>query len=186
MMDPYTLAAAPHNYMATVKTSSRESESIAHRLITKKYENISVIRMKEILQKMNDLLSQISVAIKATAMIAILSGILVLAGAIAAGFRQRVYESVILKVVGAVRPQILRAYILEYLMVGLIVATIALGLGGLAGWLVITQLWNMQFTWLPVPIFITLATSLVVTLGFGLASSFKALSVPPNTVLRTE
>ncbi|WND03373.1 FtsX-like permease family protein [Temperatibacter marinus] len=186
IFDPYTLSVAPHTLMATVKTTNAEAERTAHRLITKKYENVSVIRMKEILQKLNDLLSQMSVAIKGTALIAILSGILVLAGAIAAGFRQRVYESVILKVVGAVRSQILKAYILEYLMVGLIVALIALALGGLAGYVVVTQVWQMQFTWLPVPIMITLATSLVVTLGFGLMGSFRALAVSPNSVLRNE
>ena len=112
--------------------------------------------------------------------------VLVLAGAIAAGFRQRVYESVILKVVGAVRNQILRAYLLEYTLIGLVTATIALGLGSLVGWVVVSQVMELEFTFLPVPMIATVLTSLFVTVFFGLASSYRALSVKPNAVLRTE
>lgn len=186
MFDPYTLSQAPHTMMATVKTDSAAAEKAAYKLVTDTYANVSVVRMKEILQKVNDLLNQISIAIKGTAAIAILSGIFVLAGAIAAGFRQRVYESVIMKVVGAVRRQILTAYIIEYLLVGLIVAVIALGLGGLASWFVVAKQFDMTFTFLPVPVTITLITSLLATLGFGLISSFRALAVRPNTILRGE
>lgn len=186
IFDPYTLAQAPHTFMASLSTQTPAAEKAAFKVVTDNFANVSVIRMKEILQRVNDLLSQISVAIKWTAVVAILSGVLVLAGAIAAGFRQRVYESVILKVVGAVRRQILWAYVLEYMMVGLIVAFIALGIGGLAGYAVVTQGWEMQFQWLPVPVFTTLIVSLLFTMGFGLSSSLRALSVRPNTILRNE
>ena len=185
LFDPYTLSQAPHTYMATLKASG-PAENEAHTLITRDYPNITAVRMKEVLSSVNNMVAQISTAVNATATVSIIAGILVLAGAIAAGFQQRVYESVILKVVGAVRSQILRAYLLEYVLIGMVTATIALMLGTLAGWVVVEQFMEMEFTFLPGPMLFTVAVSLAITVLFGLGSSFRALSVKPNAVLRTE
>lgn len=185
LFDPYTLKAAPHTFMATLKATD-EAERNAHSVITTKFPNVTAVRMKEVLSSVNTMVEQVGVAVEATALVAIIAGILVLAGAIAAGFQQRVYESVILKVVGAVRSQILRAYLLEYVLIGLVTASIALGLGTLTGWIVVEMVMQMEFTFLPMPMIITVAVSLLVTVVFGLGSSFRALSVKPNAVLRTE
>ncbi|GHF12047.1 glycosyl transferase family 1 [Kordiimonas sediminis] len=185
LFDPNTLKAAPHTFMATLKADT-QTEEIAHAALTQQFENITAIRMKEVLSTVNTLLEQIGIAVRATALVAIIAGVFVLAGAIAAGFRQRVYESVILKVVGAVRSQILRAYLLEYMMIGLITSAIAIGLGCLAGYVVVAQVMDMTFTLLPAPVVITVCVSLFVTILFGLGSSFRALSVKPNEALRNE
>ena len=185
LFDPHTLRAAPHTYMATLKASG-DAEVAAHRAITQKFPGVTAVRMKEVLSSVNTMMEQIGIAVRATAAVAIVAGILVLAGAIAAGFRQRVYESVILKVVGAVRSQILSAYMLEYALIGLITAVIALALGSLVGWIVVDMVMEMQFSFLPWPMIFTVAVSLFVTVLFGLGSSFRALSIKPNQVLRTE
>lgn len=185
LFDPYTLKAAPHTYMATLKAGG-DAEVEAHKVITNKFPSVTAVRMKEVLSSVNVMMEQIGIAVRATAAVAIIAGILVLAGAIAAGFRQRVYESVILKVVGAVRRQILGAYLLEYALIGLITATVALALGSLAGWLVVEFVMEMEFTFLPWPMVFTVTASLLITVLFGLGSSFRALAAKPNQVLRTE
>ncbi|WP_417449888.1 ABC transporter permease [Kordiimonas sp.] len=185
LFDPNTLKAAPHTYMATLKAGG-DAEVVAHRAITSKFPGVTAVRMKEVLSSVNTMMEQIGIAVRATAAVAIIAGILVLAGAIAAGFRQRVYESVILKVIGAVRGQILGAYLLEYALIGLITATIALALGSLAGWLVVEFVMEMEFSFLPWPMVFTVTVSLLITVLFGLGSSFRALSAKPNQVLRTE
>jgi putative ABC transport system permease protein len=185
MFDPNTLKAAPHTFMATMKATTK-GEVLANKLLTANYPSVTVIRMKEVLTSLNKMVGQISAAVQATALVSIVAGVLVLAGAIAAGFRQRVYESVILKVVGAVRAQILKAYLLEYALIGIITAVIALGLGSLVGYLVVAKVMEMSFTFLPVPMIQTVSASLVVTVTFGIASSFRALSIKPNEILRNE
>ncbi len=185
LFDPYTLQAAPHSYMATLKTTGN-TETETYQALTGKFTNVTAVRMKEVLSSVNEMMTQVSTAVRATAFVAIIAGVLVLAGALAAGFRQRVYESVILKVVGAVRKQILTAYLMEYALIGLVTALIALTLGGLAGWAFISLAMKMPFTLLPEPMILTVASSLIVTICAGLASTLKILSVRPNQVLRTE
>lgn len=185
MLDPHTMTAAPHGFMASVR-ATKEAEAGAYNTLTKAFPAVTAIRVKEVIDRVNVMLVQIGVAIRATSLVAIVAGIFVLAGAIAAGFQQRVYDAVILKVVGAVRSQILKAYLLEYLVIGLITAIIALFLGGLAGYLVVDKVMEMNFILLPGVMAITVFASLAVTIIFGLMSSVKALAVRPNTVLREE
>ena len=66
------------------------------------------------------ILETIGVALRSTATVTLLAGLLVLAGAIAAGHRRRVYDAVVLKVLGATRWRVLRAFLLEYGLLGLV------------------------------------------------------------------
>jgi len=185
LFDPHTLKAAPHTYYATLSASGTAEEA-AYATLTLAFPGVTVVRMKDVLSSVNDVVGSISTAVDATSAIAVISGILVLAGAIAAGFRQRVYESVILKVVGAVRSQILWAYTLEFIAIGLVTALIALALALLAGWATTTLLWEQDFIPQIWPMLIVVVVALVVTVGAGLASSWRALGYRPNQVLREE
>ena len=171
--------------MASIHATG-EAEGRAYNTLTKAFPAVTAIRDKEVIDKVNAMLVQIGVAVRVTSLVAIVAGVFVLAGAIAAGFQQRVYDAVILKVVGAMRGQILRAYLLEYIALGLITAVIALFLGSLAGYMVVAQVMEMKFILLPLPMAITVFASLGVTITFGLMSSIKALGVRPNQVLREE
>ena len=119
-----------------------------------------------------------------TASVAILAGIAVLIGAIAAARQARTYDSVILKTLGATRRQILAAQALEYALLALMLAALALGLGTLAAWYVITGVF--EFRWAPdwFTVLATLGSGALLTLGIGLLGSLPVLSVRPAQALR--
>jgi putative ABC transport system permease protein len=123
-------------------------------------------------------------AIGSAASIAIFSGIAVLIGAVAASRQARIYDSVILKLLGATRRQILSAQAIEYTILALLLSAVALALGLLAGWFVITQIF--EFTWQPdwLVVFVTLGVGALVTLGIGLLGSIPVLSAKPARALR--
>src|SRR3546814_17621099 len=85
-----------------------------------------------------------SQASAAAAGIAIRAGIAVLIGAIAASRERRVYDSVILKLLGATRGQILGAQGMEYAVLAAILAVLALGLGLAGAWYVVRQLFELE------------------------------------------
>ncbi len=180
---PGTLEQAPHSYIATVKAQGAAEEAV-YRAITDRFANVSAIRMKEVLQQIDLVLTNIAFAVRAASAVTLLAGILVLAGAIVAGHRRRVREAVLLKVLGATRLDVLRLYLVEYALVGLVAASVATGLGWLSAWLVVTKVMASDWEALPLTMALTALGGVVVTVGLGLAGTWRALSVPPARVLR--
>lgn len=183
IFDPVSLAGAPHTFMASLKAEDG-AENLVHRTLTDAYPNVTAIRMKEILTSIDNILVQIRSAVNYTGALAILAGILVLGGALAAGYRFRVYDSVILKILGAVRSDILSAFVLEYILLGLITGALALIFGGLSSYLVIEYVMEMDFILFPGIAILTVLASLVITLLFGMLNTWKALGEKPTKILR--
>lgn len=183
IVDPKTLKSAPFTYVATVKTLPGDEAEI-YRELYQKFPSVSIIRMKDILENALILLGKISGAIDVMAAITILSGILVLAGAIAAGHKARIYDAAVLKVVGATRRDILTAYVIEFVLLGSLTGVIAIVLGSLGAYSVITTM--MEMSWqLPFAIPVgTVTGSVLVTLIFGMVSIWLAMSARPSQVLR--
>lgn len=180
---PGALEGAPHTFMASLRLAEGAEEA-AHRILTDAFPNITVIRMKEILTSIDRILVQIRTAVDATGSLAILAGILVLGGALAAGYRFRLYDSVILKMLGAVRRDVLRAFLLEYALLGLITGLLALLFGSLAAWLVVAKVMEMEFTLFLGTAAATVLAALLITVVFGLCSTWRALGAKPLRVLR--
>ena len=93
---PGTFDAAPHNMVATVAVPPKAEAGLA-RSIPRAFPSASLIQVRDVVSQVTTLLTQMSQAIAAAASIAILAGIAVLIGAIAASRERRVYDSVILK-----------------------------------------------------------------------------------------
>jgi putative ABC transport system permease protein len=131
------------------------------------------------------MLSQLAVAVRAAASVAILAGIAVLVGALAASRRARTYDSVILKMLGATRPRILAAQAAEFAALALLVSLVALALGSAAGWWVVVRIFELD--WAPDwgTVGATLALGATVTLVLGLLGSLPALAARPARALRT-
>ncbi len=185
VFDHNALAGAPHSHLATAKALD-SAELDLFRAITSKFPNISVVRMKEALQTVSKILEQLSSAVTATASVTLVSGILVLAGAFAAGHRKRVYDSVILKVLGATRKDIFRIFVLEYALLGLVTSIIAAAAGWLAAYVVITEVLEAKWLDLPGTVAGTILISVFVTILFGLFGSWRALGEKPAPILRSE
>lgn len=186
VFSPSSLRGAPHSLAATITTrSSKPSEGRLTRALLSAFPSISIIEVGEVVGQVTLLLGQMATAIILTGSVAILAGIAVLIGAIAASRQARAYDSVILKTLGATRWQILGAQAIEYALLATILAMVALGLGLVAAWFVIVRIF--EFTWSPDWILVTatLAAGGVLTLAIGLLGSIPLMSVRPARALRS-
>jgi len=116
--------------------------------------------------------------------VTLIAAVLVLAGALATGHRHRVYDAVVLKMLGATRWRLLAAYALEYLAVGLATAVVGVAAGSLAAYMVMTEVMNLSFVWLPLPALAATLGAAGLTIAFGLIGTFSALGQKPAPVLR--
>jgi putative ABC transport system permease protein len=180
---PGTLEAAPHSFMATIAMPEAEERPFA-RAVSRAFPTVSAIRVKEVAATVAGMLAQLAVAVRAAASVAILAGIAVLVGALAASRRARTYDSVILKMLGATRGRILAAQAAEFAALGLVVSLVALGLGTAAGWWVVVKLFELD--WAPDwgAVIATLALGVLVIFVLGLLGSLPALAARPARALR--
>jgi len=183
IFSPNALEGAPHSFMATVELPESR-ESALNRAVTRAFPSASLIRIKEVIATVSDLLAQLATAVRAAASVAVAAGIAVLIGAIAAARRARIYDSVLLKLLGATRAQVLGAQAVEYALLAALISLVALTFGSAAGWYVVTHV--LELEWAPDwPIVLaTLAGGALLTLGLGLAGSLPALTARPARALR--
>jgi putative ABC transport system permease protein len=186
VFSPGILEGAPQTHIATVRAEPA-AELGLEKAVADRFANISAIRVKEALEAVRRILGAVGDAIRATAAITLVSGVLVLAGAIAAGHRRRVRDAVVLKVLGATRRDVARAFLLEYGLLGLITAAIAAAIGTAAGYFFLTEaLEGESWVFLPGAVAGTALLSTAITLGLGFVGVWRALSAKAAPLLRNE
>jgi putative ABC transport system permease protein len=183
VFSPNTLVAAPHSLTSTIEMNDAHEGAVSRALLAA-FPSASIIAVSEVLGQVRTILDQMATAILLSASVAILAGIAVLVGAIAASRAARSYDSVILKTLGATRWQILAAQGLEYALLAAMLCLLALALGSAAAWYVIVEVF--AFEWAPDwgVVMATLSAGAVVTLGIGLLGSLPLLAVRPASALR--
>ena len=185
VFSPGLLEQAPQSHIATV-AAEPEAEDALERAVTDRFANISAIRVKEALEAVAALLGHIAAAVRATAAVTLAAGVLVLAGALAAGHHRRVYDTVIFKVLGATRADVARAFLIEYGALGLLSAAVAAVIGSLAGYLVLTEVMHMPFVFLPQAVIGTVVLATAITLFLGFLATWRALGQKAAPLLRNQ
>ncbi|KQN07982.1 ABC transporter permease [Sphingobium sp. Leaf26] len=183
VFSPNTLSAAPHSLTATITMDARHDAAMTRALLSA-FPGVSVIGVGDVIDQVGTIMTQMSRAIVAAASVAILAGIAVLVGAIAASRAARSYDSVILKTLGATRWQILAGQAIEYGLLAAMLALVALALGLTAAWFVIVRIF--EFQWQPdwAVVLATLGGGALLTLGIGLAGAIPLMSIRPARALR--
>lgn len=184
---PATFAGAPYSVLATLtfpEGAGSARELAFMREVAAAYPAVTTVRVKEALDQANKMVGDLAFGIRIASLVTLLTSILVLAGALAAGHQHRVYDAVILKTLGATRRSLVGAYALEYAGLGLVTAVFAIGAGALAAYFVVTRVMTIAFTFAPGAALGAVVLALVFTVGFGLVGTWRALSQPPVRVLR--
>ena len=180
---PSVLQSAPHNLAATVDLEPSQAADVS-RAVLRSFPSATIVDVGEIITEVSSILRQMTVAILVAASAAVLAGIAVLIGALAASRLARSYDSIILKTLGATRFQILAVQALEYGLLALVVTGISLALGLTGAWFVIVRVF--EFGWRPdwAVVLTTLGAGVALTLSIALLTALPLLKLRPATALR--
>ncbi|WP_112661826.1 ABC transporter permease [Microvirga flavescens] len=187
VFSPNAFAGAPHTHLATVTFpggSDAKTDARILRSAALAYPMVTSVRVKDALEAVDDVVSQLVMAIRGASAIALIASLLVLAGALAAGHRARLYDAVVLKTLGATRARLLSAYGLEYGLLGLATAVFGLLAGTLAAFLIITRVMNLSFALDLSGALLASSLAVFVTVGLGLAGTLRILNQKPAQYLR--
>jgi putative ABC transport system permease protein len=183
-----TFETAPHWFIAPVAanlTDTAERARLTHDLVVK-FPNVSVIDLREVLETIRKVFGVVTVAIDVVGSLVILTGGLILVGAVAVTKFQRVYEAAIFKTLGASSRAIAAMLMVEYGLLGTLAGAVG-SFGALAlGWGI--SRYALDIPWRPVlheNVISTIATSVLIMV-IGVAASADVLRRKPLAALRAE
>ncbi len=185
ILSPGSLDGAPVTYVGTLRVSSEDEVSIQQAVVAS-FPNVSAIHIGDVLQNFARVLDRLSLAIRAVALFCVLAGGLVMAAALAATRYRRLYESVILKALGATRGVIARSFAAEYALLGGVAGLIGVWLGSLLSWAVLTYFFELPWGLHPSILISGVALTVFLTLIVGFLSTYRLLGQRPLAVLRHE
>jgi len=187
VFSPGAFAGAPATDIATVTYpggGSAAEEIALLKAVGDEFPSVTAVRVKDALDAIAKLVVNLVLAVRVASAVTLVAAVLVLGGALAAGHRHRVYDAVILKTLGATRRQLITAYALEYLLLGLATVLFGVAAGSLSAWRVVADIMSLGFTWQGGPAVAAALVALAITLLFGLVGTFAALGRKPAAVLR--
>ncbi|SDI68733.1 MULTISPECIES: ABC transporter permease [Bradyrhizobium] len=186
VFSPNAFKGAPLTHVATLTEAHPDAAGDARiiKQVADAFPMVTSVRVREALETIGAVVTNLVLAIRGASAVTLISAILVLGGALAAGHRHRVYDAVILKTLGATRVRLLGAYALEYLMIGFATAVFGVIAGSVAAWLIVTRIMTLSFIWQAGSAAGVVAAALIVTVGLGLAGTLLALNQKPASVLR--
>ncbi len=189
VFSPNTLADAPHRMLTTLefpKGTAPEREGKVIQALSEAYPLVTAIKVGDIVDAAKALLAKVMTAISATAGVTLLIGAAVLAGAVAAGQERRKYLAVIYKTLGATRLRIIRAELLEFGLLGLATAALAVLIATLTAWALCKWAFEIKFVFSPLAAAETVLLALVFVLTIGAIATWRVLSAKAAPYLRAE
>jgi putative ABC transport system permease protein len=184
---PGVLEAAPRTFIAPV-TGPPDARARARfqRDVAARFANVSVVDIREILASVARVVRSVTLAVTVVGSLVLASGILILVGSISMTRFQRMYETAILKTVGATTGQIAAMILVEYGLVG--VAAGAVGSAGAIGlsWAVARHVFDLPWTPALGVAAAAVAATVLVVAAVGVAASLDVLRRRPLATLRAE
>ncbi|WP_419828008.1 ABC transporter permease [Sphingomonas sp.] len=183
VFSPGYVEEAPHALLAAVYAAPGRDGAIAH-AVADRLPSVTLVRVGDVIAQIGDLVGQIGVAIRASAAVTIAAGIVVLAGAIAASMRERGRDAVLLKLLGATRRQVLTAQLIEFALLSLTLAAVALVVGGVAGWMVVARAFHLPLVIDGGGIALVLGAAIATVVAIGTLATLPLLRLRPAQALR--
>ncbi|VAW10950.1 ABC transporter, fused permease protein [hydrothermal vent metagenome] len=184
VFSPGVIETAPHANLATVEMEAAFEGRLIKDVVAR-FPNITAVSVKDAIEAVSELVANLMIAIRAGGGVAVLTGALVLGGAIAAGRRSRVYDAVVLKTFGATRRRLVVAYLVEFGLLGLVTGIFAAFAGSIAAYFVLTRAMDAEYVFMPGVIAQVLALGIVATLIVGFLGTWRALGHKAADVLRS-
>jgi putative ABC transport system permease protein len=179
------LERAPRTYVATVRVPSA-AESSLQDAVASAFPNVTAIAVRDILERAARTMDRIAAVVRGIAAASVATGLIVMAGALATSRYQRLYESVVLRAVGATRGAVARAFAVEYACLGA-----AAGVGGslialILAWILSRFVLNVPWSFGPGPLALGIVMPILLALAVGFLTTFRLVGAKPLAVLREE
>lgn len=183
--EPGPLDDAPQQRLATARIAAADLPAIQSAVVSA-FPNITVIHVREVMEKVLAVLRNIGLGIRALGAFTIVAGVIVLGGTVAATQARRAREVALLKTIGMTRLDVVTVFAIEYALTGVVAAVIGVAAAGLLAWAVLSQLMDLEWAPRAAEVAAAIGVTVAVSVTAGLIASARALAARPVEVLRSE
>jgi putative ABC transport system permease protein len=180
------LEKAPQIFVAATRVDDPQVSTRFQQALVLGFSNVSLIDLRLILNTVDELFKKIGLVVRFLALFSIVTGLVVLAGAVINSKFVRMKENVLLRTIGARTSQITKITLIEYAYLGIFSALtgMILSLGG--GWVLTKFFFEVEFSVNVMELIIISGGVIVLTIFIGWFNSREVISTPPLQVLRRE
>ncbi len=180
------LEEAPQIFVATTRISDQQIANKFQQQLVMLFPNVSLIDLRLILSTVNGLFDKLGLVIRFLALFSIITGLVVLAGAVINSKFVRIKENVLLRTLGARTRQITMITLIEYAWLGLFSALTGLILSIGGGFLLTKFFFEITFAVDPLELTIIGLGVVFLTVLIGWFNSREVINTPPLQILRKE
>ncbi|HZZ63368.1 MAG TPA: FtsX-like permease family protein [Roseiarcus sp.] len=184
---PNTFKGAPFSELVSTALPpdyGPDKEIALLRAAAQDFPTVASVRVREALKAVEGLLAKLALAIRAATGVALLTSVLVLAGALSANRRARLADATILKILGATRTRLTAMFLMEYAMLGGATAVFGVGAGALTAYLVVKRIMFSDFVFDWTSALAAAVGGLLFTIGLGMIGAWRILGLKPAAFLR--
>jgi putative ABC transport system permease protein len=180
------LEEAPQIYVTATRVEEQTQANRFQQRLVREFPNVSLIDLRLILSTVNQLFDKLGLVVRFLALFCIVSGLIVLAGAVVNSKFIRMRENVLLRTLGARTRQITMITLIEYAWLGLFSALTGLILSLGAGFILARYFFEITFAFDAMELALITTGVVVLTLLIGWINSREVINTPPLQVLRKE
>lgn len=178
------LEAAPAMHVLSTRVANPAESARMQREVVSQFPNVSVIDLALVLDTLEGVVSKVAMGIRLMALFTVLTGVVVLVGAIVTGRSQRLQEAVLLRTLGGSRATVRRILAAEYAALGLLAGLIGCLMAAAAAAALARLVFKTSPVYPPGEILLALAAVPALTLVVGLLASRGISNSPPLAILR--
>ncbi len=180
------LEGAPQFHVVAMRSNSPEQSAQVQRAIVGEFPNVTAIDLALVMQTIDGIFSKVAFVIQFMALFTVVTGVIVLVGAVLTGRYQRIRETVLLRTVGATRRQLTQIMLVEYAVLGALAAITGAIIAVVANALLAKFVFHLAVRTSPLELAVAVVAVVCVTLGTGFVANRGVTNHPPLEVLRQE
>jgi putative ABC transport system permease protein len=180
------LEQAPQIWVAATRVDDVQKANRFQQELVINFSNVSLIDLRLILSTVNELFGKVALVVRFLALFSIVTGLIVLAGAVLNSKFARMKENVLLRTMGARSKQVLNITLIEYSYIGFISALAGLFLSIGGGYLLTRFFFQIQFAVNGLELLYITIGVIALTVVIGWFNSREVITTPPLQVLRKE
>jgi putative ABC transport system permease protein len=178
------LQPAPRTWVVLTRGETEADRATLSAALVSRFPNVAALDLTQVQAALDQIIGRVVAVIRFLAGFSVITGFVVLLGAVSSGRLQRIRESVLLKTLGATRGQIGGILLLEYLVLGSLaaVAGCLLAIGG--GWALATRVFDLEFEVTLVPLLLVSIAVAILSMLIGLWASREVFGSTPMQAIR--